>query len=349
MTLRGSGMLKKLLWIFLAAAGHVGAAAATTWQWEPFTDAYCANGTTTGIGVSVGPSTTRLLIYLEAGGACWSAATCYGPNPPAAFTTGYSAVNFADDSKSTSLLAAPGGFFDRSAAKNPYKDDTYVFVPYCTGDAHGGNNVVAYDSKHTAYHLGYADMTAYLRFLRRAFPAVTRVTLAGSSAGGYGALINWGQTQATFDHAEVDLIDDSGMPVANQLLAPSNPLWSDLVTNWNLPATLPAGCTACLTDGFDALITYYAKAQPADLAAYVTYRYDTVLPGYYGITAAAFQQALQYDGYLLAAGGSRTHYFAVQSAGHILFLDPSLAAGGVTLQTWLDEMSTDSPLWTDVP
>ena len=343
-----SATLKKLLWACCyAAACHVGAAtAATVWQWVPFGNAYCANGTTTGIGVSVGPSTTRLLIYLEEGGACWSAATCYGPNSPAAFTTGYGPENFASDSTSTSFLAEPGGFFDRSTAKNPFKSDSFVFVPYCTGDLHGGDNVVAYDSTHIAYHLGYANMTAYLRELLRAFPAVTRVTLVGSSAGGYGALINWAHTQATFARAEVDLVDDSGMPVVNQLLSPSNPMWTEMMTNWNMPATLPAGCRACVTEGFEALIAYYETALPRDAAAYLTYQSDTVLPGYYGITESGFQQALRYDQALIGVD-ARTHYFAVPAYGHILFLSPWLAAGGVTLQTWLAEMTTGSPAWTN--
>jgi len=119
------------------------------------------------------------------------------------------------------------------------------------------------------------------------------------------------------------------------------------MTNWNLPATMPAGCTGCLTNGFDALISYYEMAQPRDLAAYVTYQVDTVLPGYYGITESVFQQALGYDASLIAAG-ARTHYFAVYNAGHILFFSPSVAAGSTTLQSWLAAMTTGSPAWTNV-
>jgi hypothetical protein len=82
------------------------------------------------------------------------------------------------------------------------------------------------------------------------------------------------------------------------------------------------------------------------LAAYLTYQADTVLPAYYGITEAVFQQALGEDQSLIA-GGARTHYFAVPASGHILFLSPLLGANGVTLQTWLNEMTTGSPSWTN--
>jgi hypothetical protein len=320
------------------------AGAAATWAWVPFGNAYCANGTTTGIGVSRAAS-TRLLIYLQGGGACWSAATCYGSNPPVSFTTGYGASNFDTASNSTSLLAEPGGFFDRDAKTNPFRNDTYVFVPYCTGDLHAGNNIVAYDATHTAWHVGYANMTAYLDWLVRLLPSVTRVTLVGSSAGGYGALINWAQTQNAFGAVRVDMIDDSGTPVPNQLLAPTNDMWEKMLASWNLPATLPPNCPACLTDGFDALIPYYAAAQPGDKAAYLTYQYDMVLPRYYSLTSAQFTDALGYDLSLINAAPSQAHYFAVYKAGHILFFSPTVLAGKISLQSWLTSMTSDSPAW----
>ena len=318
-------------------------AATADLRWVPFRDAYCGNGSATGIGVSRGRS-TRLLIYLQAGGACWSMATCYGEHPPVAFTTGYTAKNFAVSSRSMKLLAKPGGFFDRGAAHNPFRDDSYVFVPYCTGDLHGGNSIVAYDSTHTAWHRGYANMTAYLAWLVRAFPAVTRVTLVGSSAGGYGALINWAQTQRTFAGVRVDMIDDSGTPIPSGLLPAGGGLWSQMVTRWNLAATLPADCSGCLTHGFDALIPYYAAVQPGDKGAYLTYQFDSVLPAYYGVTDAAFKDALGIDRLLIEATLTQ-RYFAVDKSGHMLFFEPTERAGDVTLQSWLTDMTTDGAGW----
>jgi hypothetical protein len=50
-------------------------------------------------------------------------------------------------------------------------------------------------------------MAAYLKRIVPTFPDPSRVILSGSSAGGYGALANWWQTQQAFGDVRVDLID----------------------------------------------------------------------------------------------------------------------------------------------
>ncbi|HTQ46108.1 MAG TPA: pectin acetylesterase-family hydrolase, partial [Polyangiaceae bacterium] len=184
-------------------------APADQWTFVPFSNAFCGNGASTGIGINPHAGATRVLVYLEGGGACWSELTCYTTMTAAYFTTGYSAQDFATESTDTTNLAQPGGFFDRTASANPFKDYSFVYVPYCTGDIHAGNNVATYGTN-MGHHVGYANMTAYLSRIVPTFPGMQRVVLAGSSAGGYGALFNWWQTQQAFGSVRVDLIDDSG-------------------------------------------------------------------------------------------------------------------------------------------
>ena len=318
-----------------------------TWEWVAFADAFCGNGSTTGIGVNFNDKSSRVFIYLEEGGACWSDAMCYVEQTAAHFTTGYGSGDFAADSSKTGLLGQSGGFFDRTAAGNPFKDDNYIFVPYCTGDLHAGDNTVEYDAKHTAKHVGYANITAYLQRIVASFPAATRVTIAGSSAGGYGALVNWDQTQRAFGTTRVDLIDDSGTPMPASVYPPTSPIYEETAAKWNLAGTLPAGCANCLSQGLTALFDYYASAYPGDHAAFLTYKVDSVLPWFFGLTNAQFQVALDDD---LASTGANAdqQYFVVNGGGHILFFDPQLTTDKVTLQTWLTEMTTDEPAWTTV-
>src|SRR5665213_58509 len=178
-----------------AATGGPIVATAGTWTWIPFPDAVCADGSTTGIGVNLGAAGARPLIYLEGGGACWSEETCYTEMTAANFVSGYSAATFAPESGPTGALATPGSFFDRSATANPFKDYSFVYVPYCTGDAHAGNNVVRYGT-HTAHHVGFKNFAAYLNRLVPTFSGADRVILAGSSAGqdhAIGAGEGWDQ------------------------------------------------------------------------------------------------------------------------------------------------------------
>jgi hypothetical protein len=178
------------------------------WTWVPFDNAFCADGSPTGIGVNLSATPgARPLIYLEGGGACWNEITCYTLMTAAYFTTGYGASDFASESSDTTYLALPGGFFDRTAAANPFKDYSYIYVPYCTGDVFAGNNVVQYGSN-MAHYVGFANVTAFLDRIVPTFPSADRVILAGSSAGGLGAAYNWWQTQQAFGNIRVDLIDD---------------------------------------------------------------------------------------------------------------------------------------------
>src|SRR5688572_12467677 len=49
------------------------------WTWVPFSDALCADGSTTGLGIHRNGDDKTLLLYLQGGGACWDAESCYGP------------------------------------------------------------------------------------------------------------------------------------------------------------------------------------------------------------------------------------------------------------------------------
>ena len=50
------------------------------WQWVGMPDSYCRDGSEAGFFVRYGLDSTKLLIYLEGGGACFNDQTC-GLNP----------------------------------------------------------------------------------------------------------------------------------------------------------------------------------------------------------------------------------------------------------------------------
>lgn len=325
-----------------------------TWTWVPFDNAFCADGTSTGIGVNLNSSSTRVLIYLEPGGACWSDITCYSLDLAVNFTTGYSESTFKTDlamAMSPSGFDVTGGFWDRSAPENPFADYNWVFVPYCTGDIHAGDNVVTYtDPKGpmTAHHVGYKNISAYLERLVPTFPKADRVILAGSSAGGFGAAVNWWQTQQAFGKIRVDLIDDSGTPMPPDVETTSNPDEPAQRAAWNVAATLPKGCTACATR-LDAILGYYNSIYPDHRAALLSYTQDTVLPGFFGITQAAFTTGLQEEITTNFTPGATFKYFTNDAMGHVLWTDPQLTTGTVTLQQFLTQMVTDDASWASAP
>ncbi len=331
---------------WIAPAGTAIAAAAATWTWVPFPDAFCANSTTTGIGVNLNSGSNQVLIYLEGGGACWSDLTCNTLQTAVNFSTGYGAADFAAESTDTSYLASPGGFFDRTSTANPFKDYNYVYVPYCTGDEHAGNNVVTYGGK-TALHVGFDNMSAYLKRIVPTFPSATQVVLVGTSTGGFGAAFNWWQTQQAFGAIPVALIDDSGTFMPPDILALGDGANVTQSTQWNLPSTLPPGCTACAT-ALDAIFGYYASVFPNNRGALLSYVQDSVLPAYYGITTSEFTSGLNELTAAQFDPNANLHYFTVSGPGHVLFFTPSLATDGVTVEQFITKMVTGDPTWTSV-
>jgi pectinacetylesterase len=318
----------------------------STWTWVPFHNAFCADGSTTGVGVNLSKKSSRVIVYLEGGGACWNEVTCYTLKTASNFEGGYGPTNFEAETTSADYLAKPGGFFDRAAADNPFKDYSYVYVPYCTGDVHGGDNTVTYGD-HTARHVGFKNMSAYLKRIVPTFPSADRVYLAGSSAGGFGAVLNWGQTQQAFGSVRVDLIDDSGTPMPPDIDALGSGAGVEQSKQWNLPAALPPGCADC-AKGLDALFGYYAKAFPDHSGVLLSYTLDSVLPTFSGISADQFDTGLEEDLATYFAPNPNLKSFLVDAAGHVLFFNPALATKGVTLNQFLTQMVTDDKAWASV-
>jgi len=323
-------------------------APADAWTWIPFDNAYCGDGSSVGIGINPHAGGSRLLIYMEGGGACYDELTCYVLHSAANFTTGYSAAQFAAEAGSTAYLAQPGGFFDRSAAANPFKDYSYAYVPYCTGDVHSGSNVATLGT-HTAHFVGFDNMKAFLSRLYPTFRSVDRVVISGSSAGGFGATLNWWQTQRAFGNVRVDMIDDSGALMPPDILALGNGSDATEYVVWNLAATLPADCVTCPT-ALDSIISFYSSALPGSRGALLSYTADSVLPGYFGISSAQFTtglnelEATRFD----PVNQPNLAYFTVSGPGHVLLFQPGITTSATTLQQFITLMESDSPAWVSL-
>jgi hypothetical protein len=315
------------------------------WTWVPMDDVVCGNGVASGIGINPAAAGSRVLIYLEGGGACWDAETCYTLMTSAYFTTGYTQVDFTAESTDVTYLALPGGFFDRTATANPFQDYSYVYVPYCTGDTFAGNNVTTLGST-TAHFVGHANITAILERVVPTFPGTDRVILAGSSAGGYGALHNWWQTQQAFGSVRVDMLDDSGTNMPPDILPEDGGTVQAQIAAWNLAATVPP-CAACATNP-TAIWSFYAQAFPTHRGALLSYTMDSVLPSFMGITTAQFTTGLSELESTQFAPNANLQYFTVGAPGHVLFFAPLLTQGTVSLQTFVTQMVTDSASWTSV-
>ena len=309
------------------------------WTWIPFDNAFCGDGSTTGIGVNLSKKSSRVLLYLEGGGACWSDLTCNTLKTASNFTTGFNETNF----KNTASNSLSKSFFSRTAADNPFKDYSIVYVPYCTGDIHAGDNTVMYGGK-AAKHSGYKNVSAYLERIVPTFPNADRVILSGASAGGFGAALNWWQTQEAFGSIRVDMLDDSGTPMPPSIPIASEAEWRK---QWNLAATFPPGCTECATR-IDGILGFYAKIYPDHRGALMSYTKDSVLPTFFGITQDKFATGLEEQATTQFDPSPNLRYFIYTGSGHVLWSNPGLTTKGVTMREFVTKMVTDDPTWNSV-
>ncbi len=189
------------------ADGSISAPAAT-WTWVPIAGTTCGDGSVAGIGVNLEAASTDLLVYMEGGGACWNATTCFVLKAAAHIDVPYTDAQFASD---VDTLNA-SGMFSRSDAASPFAGASFIYVPYCTGDVHAGTAVRTYDvggQSKTVHHTGGLNAQLIVDTVHAALPNVTRIWLTGSSAGGYGATLNLPRYAAAWPAASIQVLQDS--------------------------------------------------------------------------------------------------------------------------------------------
>ncbi len=219
-----------------------------TWTWVPIPGAICRDGSATGIGVNLNPASDKLMIFLEGGGACYDIVTC--ADNPSTFGATEFAANFGAGGPEGSA-----GIFNRNDPSNPAAEWSMVYIPYCTGDVHGGNNDAGtIPGLGPEQFMGYVNVGLDLAHVLPTFPNVTEVLLTGVSAGGFGALVNYDRVQAAFGNVPVELLDDSGPPMSNKYLAPCQQTLVE--QTWNLGATLVPDCGADCPDLTNFFISY---------------------------------------------------------------------------------------------
>lgn len=323
-------------------------APADQWTWVDFPDTACDDGSATGLGIRPSSSSSDTLIFLNGGGACWDYATCYVFNT--AVHGPFGAAQFA---------AFPGGLsgsvFDPQLAGNPFADWNMVFLPYCTGDVFAGSNVATYqDAGHTVtrqfHHVGHTNVLAYLARLAPTFPSAGRIVFAGSSAGGFGALINYPDVRAHWPASRVYLLDDSGPPLEGAAIPPA--FVQAWLTNWRLDLVLDPLCgadaTACHGDLSLALATL-AAMHPTDRMALLSSLQDQTIRTYFALSPTDFQTDL------LALATDRLdptaafRYFFVSGSTHTMLGHPAgFSQGTTSLLPWLTQLVTDDAAWASV-
>jgi hypothetical protein len=258
-----------------AFPGDAGATVPDGWNFYQIPGSICRDGSQNGIFVRYSSDTTnadKLMIYFEGGGACLSPHFCdHNPaNLNQMFSGGADVQGEAFNAILTDNLLQPlpqlpwdRGIFDFTNDANPFQGWNEVYIPYCTGDVHFGTNdngTVATSIITGGHFVGYNNTKLDIGHIVPTFPNVKRVMLAGSSAGGLGAVFNFGMVQDAFTtKVPVSVLDDSAVGFPDTQYMPAC-LQQEFRTTWGLDAAYPSDCQSCFSQdgsGMMNLISYW--------------------------------------------------------------------------------------------
>jgi hypothetical protein len=223
------------------------------WVYVEVDGALCRDGSKAGYYVKPSASgSNNLLFFLNGGGVCYDDFFCaINPKNVNESLPGETLLAATGDIVSGALLPqrqvpSDEGIF-KNDPRNPVGAWNMVFVPYCTGDVHGGTRtdapVPGAITVGLQQFVGYLNIGLFLESFGPHFRAADKVLLAGSSAGGFGTLLNFDRTQTFFRESQVFAVTDSGIPFRDSYLEPClQQQWRNL---WGLDAALPAACKGC--------------------------------------------------------------------------------------------------------
>ena len=240
----------------------------------------CGDGSPYKFFVNYSSKSNNLLISFEPGGACWDYDSCSGKTGIRGAANPHGIPDdHMDTYKYLNLL--------QRTDQNPARDYNMVFVPYCTGDIHTGNNVITYTDAAdggtdsiTFHHAGHENTLAVIDWVKAHFADVPKLLVTGCSAGGAGAIINYYFVRTGLGHAVQCgyLLDDSG-PIFHSD-GPSKQLHETVRAAWNVDSVLDSlngkipVSVADLKNDFGLLNSALSQVFPRDRLSLTLYRED---------------------------------------------------------------------------
>lgn len=294
----------------------------------------------------------NLVIYFDGGGACWDDMTCSVPRLAAHRGEGdgfYKAELMPDDDPSRM-----SGIFDLDNSRNPVRDWSFVFVPYCTGDVHSGSNTATYTDPDTGEaftieHRGADNFRVVLEWMRQNFVAPEQILVTGSSAGAYGAATHYARIREVFPGGRALMLGDAGQGVTTRdFLNLRNASW-----RYQLPESV-FGADGAITADED-IVGLLAAHFPNDRFAQYTTTQDVTQTAFYALMGApracrAWTQKMASDLERRQHAANFRSYLA-SGRSHTILRTPLFYAqrsGGEPFAEWLAEaLSEDGDGWSN--
>lgn len=330
----------------------------TTYSFDPADGPMCMRGAPFTVSVRDEASSEDLLVFLQGGGACWSAFCLAVTSAP---------------------RGIPAGDLLRPGPENPLSGWDVLYVPYCDGSLFAGDRDVDEDGDDAPdrFHRGLANLSAALTMGYQHFRAPRRVVLAGSSGGGFGTILAAFLVRYVYPDVPLLVLNDAGVGVARS----DDPSFvATIIDDFGARDFVPDDCAGCTEDGHVTdLVDYLLDRDPNVRVAAISSHYDYVISEVFLMTPAAdFQASLATETDALHAEHPDAYRrFLYAGAAHTALLgdvtgiigrdiasvelpdDTSVLSGlelesiatatvdGVVLRDWIAAMLAGGPEWTD--
>ncbi len=307
----------------------------------------CIAGTDFSVFTRAG-NPSRLLIFEQGGGACWQ--DFYNCNVLA---------------EAQEPPAPREGIWDFDSKDNPFRNYSIVYMPYCDGSVFSGDNDVFDPAFGVAigvpprssvrFHRGLRNQSAGMDLAKAMFPNASRITVAGSSAGGVGAA-GFAPFLARFlygNQVKLTVFNDAG-PVAVNLAETAD--ITARATDWQFGQFYPASCTGCDDMGQGTAIIEWRLDNDSTIRE-AFYETDSDLTNRFFMRLlcdpVGFRDLVVTEhGLLNAAHPDRYKRFIVAGdTSHTALQTPlfySQDADGVLLNEWTEDFLVPRPFWVDI-
>ena len=326
----------------------------TLFRSDAFPTARCMDGSASGVSVRINPGATGLLLHIQGGGLCIDAATCGGVRNRNGFTREEANIH---------ILTEAAAVMNRGDVANPARDFHHVYIHYCSGDFHAGNNPEGFEG---TINQGRANTEAFVARIAPTFSdgphRVSTVLLSGSSAGALAILHNYPLIQQAFGDIPVHALIDAAPVADNVSFRPCQQQY--FASALAIDDSLTPGCVGCgLASGnLEGVLTHLVDTYPDRRFGWFSASEDAVLRCLAGnaggtcakttVTADDYRAALVRMRARLASRDNFKTYFYPSNLHTALFY-PTVSLSryetqGVQLGDWVSGLLTGSSSWDHV-
>lgn len=290
---------------------------------------------------------SRLLIFEQGGGACWQ--DFYNCN-----------VLSEDQEPPTARV----GIWDFDSKDNPFADYSILYMPYCDGSVFTGDNdvfdpafgaAIGVPSVVVRFHRGLRNQSAGMELAKATFPHASRITVAGSSAGGVG-VAGFAPFLVRFlygNQVKLTVFNDAG-PVTSNLDAVDEV--AARAADWQFGQFFPTSCLDCDDMGQSTAIIKWRLDNDSTIRE-AFYQTDGDLTNRFFLDLlldpAGFRDLIVTEhGLINTAHPERYKRFIVAGdESHTALQTPlfyTQDAYGVFLNEWVEDFLVPRPFWVDI-